>query len=190
MVQNNYQVNSRYLQGQNNCSTENCQYCHNKRGCQQYLSYLENIATSPTIKNTNQDVTAVVADISKVVESAKLTADSITETLENKFLTMESKFNKVLDENTDINTKLDYIIGKLKNGELTSVETVPNYSTDNIIANSSLKNINMLDDNIADENNNSGLIVYDGNPMKTGDTYFEEKKTIFGKTKMVEKTVK
>lgn len=156
------------------CNSENCKNCPRKSSCDQYLCYvLEKCADEPR-HCTDIEITEILQAIkdseNKIIESV---TDKIS-VLDNRFdslmLDFENVKNQVSAQCEEINKKLDGIIAGF-----TVVDS--NVSTDAVGYNGDTQ---------------TGLALYNGGtaPLQKGDVYLEEKKTIFGNTKVVEKTVK
>lgn len=161
---------------------ENCKQCRNKYSCSPYIEYLEGIVEatvlSPALEISEQS--AIQVDLTPVLTSLSDASERIIN-LDGKTsglsLDLSDTQAKVMEQCTEVNTKLDIIINIFKKYGSPSVSAeIKSELNDDV-------------DNMLSEN---GLVVYDANAavLQKGDTYFEEKKTLFGGTKMVEKVVK
>lgn len=166
----------------NQCNTENCKRCRNKYTCATYLNYLEDIVNSPVSVSTPilSEQTDVRVDLTPILTSLSDTSKKITN-LDDKnsglFLDLSDTQAKVMEQGKEISTKLDIIINIFKK-----------YGSPSVSAEIQAD----LNEEIDNELSQNGLVVYDAGAsvLKKGDTYFEEKKTLFGGTKMVEKVIK
>lgn len=153
----------------NHCNTDNCKRCRNKYTCLQYITYLEDIVASPVAKSTATPMAPVQVDLTPILEALNIILNK-NSVLENKVNSLISTIctEPVIDK--ELHEKVDFMVDIFKQ-------------------------YNTMKDNISNTDGSpldTGLAIYDANiqPLKKGDTYLEEKKTLFGGTKMVEKVVK
>lgn len=158
------------------CNTESCKRCRNKYNCSRYVNYLEDIVNSPVSQVVSTPV--VAGPVSSPIEFGpilKTLADVVAKVsiLDGNIKELSAGLN---NNQTRIADKFTEMTGSSPKTETYPTPDIPVGETDDI----------------NDMPSEGGIVVYnaDVSPLQKGDTYYEEKKTIFGGTKMVERTVK
>lgn len=169
----------------NQCNTESCKRCRNKYNCSRYVNYLEDIVNSPISQVQSavqvETLTGVPlpapADYTQILKPLSIILDSMAK--------IDEKFNGLFLKVDNIQSQLETSSSCACTGGCSGARA-KSYDID--MSNDS------PEEQVYSEESSLGteIVVYDKgvSPLKKGDTYYEEKRTLFGGTKMVEKTVK
>lgn len=161
------------------CSINYCGGCRNKIGCAKYIQYLEQIVNSPISSKPPSATTPPSVNFEPVITAL---TSYITNEIQVLNSGLTSKIDLLSESLEEVKTTLN---------DLQVVKSVKPAETVLDIEEEDLPESYTVEDAEQEIPLANDLVIYNAeSPLKKGDKYFEQKKTLFGGTKMVEKTVK